>query len=74
MNYLFVNLTFYFIAETALMILKKLWNKFIIPEQSAFTDQLILLYLYYNLLSSRLYCRLRNLTESCLMARGLYHR
>lgn len=27
-----------------------------------------------NLLSSRLYCRLRNHTESCLAARGLYHR
>ena len=26
------------------------------------------------LLSSRLYCRLRNRTESCLAARGLYHR
>ena len=26
------------------------------------------------LLSSRLYCRLRNCTESCLAARGLYHR
>ena len=26
------------------------------------------------LLSSRLYCRLRNLTESCLSARGLYRR
>ena len=27
-----------------------------------------------NLLSSRLYCRLRSFTESCLAARGLYHR
>jgi len=26
------------------------------------------------LLSSRLYCRPRNFTESCLAARGLYHR
>ena len=26
------------------------------------------------LLSSRLYCRLRSFTESCLTARGLYHR
>lgn len=32
-------------------------------------------YHYSNhLLSSRLYCRLRNSTESCLAARGLYHR
>jgi len=29
---------------------------------------------YSHLLSSRLYCRPRNLTESCLAARGLYHR
>ena len=28
----------------------------------------------HNLLSSRLYCRLRSFTESCLTARGLYHR
>jgi len=28
----------------------------------------------HNLLSSRLYGRLRNFTESCLAARGLYHR
>ena len=28
----------------------------------------------FSLLSSRLYCRLRNRTESCLAARGLYHR
>ena len=28
----------------------------------------------HDLLSSRLYCRPRNFTESCLAARGLYHR
>ena len=28
----------------------------------------------HDLLSSRLYGRLRNFTESCLTARGLYHR
>ena len=28
----------------------------------------------HDLLSSRLYCRPRNFTESCLTARGLYHR
>ena len=74
MNYLPMNLTLYFITEITLIDIKKLWNKLIIPEQSAFTDQLILLYLYCYLLSSRLYCRLRNYTESCLAARGLYHR
>ena len=30
--------------------------------------------LHSYLLSSRLYCRLRSFTESCLTARGLYHR
>ena len=70
MNYLPMNLTLYFITEITLIDIKKLWNKLIIPEQSAFTDQLILLYLYCYPLSSRLYCRLRNRTESCLMARG----
>ena len=30
--------------------------------------------LRFHLLSSRLYCRLRSFTESCLAARGLYHR
>ena len=30
--------------------------------------------LHSYLLSSRLYCRLRSFTESCLSARGLYHR
>ena len=64
MNYLPMNLTLYFITEITLIDIKKLWNKLIIPEQSAFTDQLILLYLYCYPLSSRLYCRLRNRTES----------
>lgn len=70
MNYLPMNLTLYFITEITLIDIKKLWNKLIIPEQSAFTDQLILLYLYCYPLSSRLYCRLRSFTESAFRLVG----
>ena len=52
---------------------KKLRNKHI-PEQSSNTQEQTLLPCAFCLLSSRLYCRLRNRTESCLAARGLYHR
>jgi len=48
---------------------KKLWNKKLFQSKFTYRNTASI-----NLLSSRLYCRLRNFTESCLAARGLYHR
>jgi len=45
------------------------WNRILFQSMSSHIYKLLC-----HLLSSRLYCRLRNLTESCLTARGLYHR
>ena len=61
------------INECLIFLYKKLWNGS--PSQSSDTTFIHTKnQLYYHLLPSRLYCRPRNLTGSCLSARGLYRR